>query len=92
MVWAEARGEPEKGQIAVAHVVLNRVRKSGRSICTVTNRPGQFTQKSFPKAFTVNLLGKDPTGGATHFRTKDSQMWLGLNKYVRIGGHTFYGE
>ncbi len=29
MIWAKARGEPLEGQIAVANVILNRVRRGG---------------------------------------------------------------
>lgn len=52
-VYSEARGEPLAGQIAVAHVVLNRV-NSGKypsSICQVVYQPDQFTdiKQSKPK-------------------------------------------
>ena len=44
-VYFEAKGEPLEGQLAVAQVILNRV-KSGRysdSICGVVYQPGQFS-------------------------------------------------
>ncbi|CAF0809757.1 unnamed protein product, partial [Didymodactylos carnosus] len=34
-VWGEARGESEEGQAAVAHVILNRVKKSHMGSKTV---------------------------------------------------------
>lgn len=44
-IYHEARGEPEIGQQAVAHVVLNRTRGSKwpSKICEVVYQPFQFT-------------------------------------------------
>ena len=44
-VYFEAKGEPLKGQLGVANVILNRT-KSGRfprSVCGVVRQPGQFS-------------------------------------------------
>jgi len=44
-VYFEAKGEPLRGQLGVAHVILNRTR-SGRfphSVCGVVKQPGQFS-------------------------------------------------
>lgn len=43
-IYHEARGEPVAGQLAVAHVVLNRVSddRFPDSICSVINQPNQF--------------------------------------------------
>jgi spore germination cell wall hydrolase CwlJ-like protein len=44
-VYFEAKGEPLKGQLGVAQVILNRT-KSGRfprSVCGVVRQPGQFS-------------------------------------------------
>ncbi len=44
-IYREARGEPLPGQLAVANVILNRVR-SGRfagDACSVVTQPGQFS-------------------------------------------------
>jgi len=44
-VYFESKGEPLKGQLGVAHVILNRT-KSGRfprSVCGVVRQPGQFS-------------------------------------------------
>jgi spore germination cell wall hydrolase CwlJ-like protein len=44
-VYFEAKGEPLKGQLGVAQVILNRT-KSGRfprSVCGVVKQPGQFS-------------------------------------------------
>lgn len=42
-VFFEARGEPIDGQVAVAHVVLNRVEKHKISIKEVVQKPKQFS-------------------------------------------------
>lgn len=91
VVWAEAKGETKLGQEAVAHVILNRARKSGSSICHVTRQQGQFKRQNPPRHFQVSTHGKDPTNGATYFRTKDALKWMGFRKKIKIGGHTFYG-
>lgn len=44
-IYFESKGEPLDGQLAVAHVIINRM-KSGRfprSICAVITQPGQFS-------------------------------------------------
>jgi len=42
-VWGEARGEPEAGQVAVVHVVRNRVMARGTSAAIECQRPWQFS-------------------------------------------------
>jgi len=44
-VYMESRGEPWKGQIAVAQVVVNRLhsKKYGNSICQIVYAKGQFS-------------------------------------------------
>lgn len=45
VVYAESKGEPVQGQLAIAQVVLNRTRAGGRfpkTICSVVQQPGQF--------------------------------------------------
>lgn len=45
VVYAESKGEPVQGQLAIAQVVLNRTRAGGRfptTICSVVHQPGQF--------------------------------------------------
>lgn len=82
MIHNEARGEPIKGKIAVAHVALNRQKKSGQHLCSVLRQPNQFSMRIPSKAtmqsyawddayIVANLVlnGKtvDPTKGATFF-------------------------
>lgn len=42
-IYHEGRGEPKEGQVAIAHVVMNRVRKAGKSIRETVLRPWQFS-------------------------------------------------
>ena len=80
LVYAEAGGEPLEGQIAVAAVVLNRVRspKFPDTVWDVIHQPGQFTpvetgllpgtaRGSAIEAVERAILGEDPTGGALFF-------------------------
>lgn len=48
-VWAEARGEGPDSKSAVAHVVLNRVRKKKSSIAKEALRPWAFSCYNDPK-------------------------------------------
>ena len=92
VVWAEARGESQLGQQAVAHVILNRARQSGKPVCAVVSEKGQFRQGNPPSNFRVSTEGPDPTRGATFFQRRDLKRWLGNRRYIRIGKHTFYGR
>lgn len=51
VVYHEARGEPILGQVAVAHVVLNRVKSPlfPKTICKVVHQPGQFSYIEYSK-------------------------------------------
>lgn len=42
-VWAEARGEPTRGKLAVACVIQNRAEKKGKGIKEIVLAPWQFS-------------------------------------------------
>jgi spore germination cell wall hydrolase CwlJ-like protein len=42
-VWQEASGEPYEGKLAVACVIMNRVRQGKASICRTIFQPWQFS-------------------------------------------------
>lgn len=42
-IYFEARGEPVRGQVAVAHVILNRAEKRGKSVKEIILQPYQFS-------------------------------------------------
>ena len=71
-VYFEARGEPLNGQLAVADVVLNRVRSERYpdTICAVVEQPWQF---SF-----VNATGRIPQAD------RSSEAWLRAVAIARI--------
>ena len=86
-VNGEARGEPYEGQVAVAAVILNRVRHSSfpNTISGVIYQPGAFTavsdgQINVPidenstvyKACNDALNGWDPSGGAIYYFNPDT--------------------
>ena len=81
-VNGEARGEPYEGQVAVAAVILNRVRHSSfpNTIAGVIYQPGAFTavsdgqinepidsKSTVYKACQDALNGWDPSGGAIYY-------------------------
>lgn len=80
VIYAEARGEPYEGQVAVGAVILNRV-KSDRfpnTIREVIYAPNQFTSvtngqvnnkpdESAYRAARDAMAGKDPSRGAFYF-------------------------
>lgn len=105
LVYAEARGEPYSGQVAVAAVVLNRVR-DGRfpnTIAGVIYEPdafecvtnGQFWLEPNATAYQAAreaLSGKDPSGGALYFwnPAKATSPWVWTRKIITvIGNHVF---
>jgi len=105
LVYGEARGESFEGQVAVAAVVLNRVRSSGfgNTIRSVIFEPGAFTAVSdkqyyLPpdstayKAAQAALNGWDPTGGALYYWnpvTATSKWVWSRNIINKIGNHVF---
>lgn len=50
-VWGEARGTGQEGQAAVAHVVMNRVRKKGWTITRTALDPWDFSCFNKKKAW-----------------------------------------
>lgn len=86
-VNGEARGEPYEGQVAVAAVILNRVKHPSfpNSISGVIYQPGAFTavsdgQINVPissdstiyKACMDAMNGWDPSGGAIYYFNPDT--------------------
>lgn len=92
-VNGEARGEPYEGQVAVAAVILNRVKHSSfpNTISGVIYQPGAFTavsdgQINVPidpkstvyKACQDAMNGWDPSGGAIYYFNPDTAT----NKWI----------
>ena len=92
LVYAEARGESYKGKVAVAAVVLNRVRSSSfpNTISGVIYQSGAFESVSNGSIYNTPtdeclraareaMNGWDPTGGCLYFynaRNVSSRSWI----------------
>lgn len=104
-VYAEARGEPYTGQVAVAAVVLNRVRSASfpNTIAGVIYQPYAFTavndgqinltpNQTAYKAAQDALNGWDPTYGCLYYynpKTATSSWIWSRQTVVTIGKHVF---
>lgn len=105
LVYGEARGESYTGQIAVAAVVLNRVKSSSfpNTISGVIYQPYAFTAVSdgqinlTPDARAISaakeaMNGYDPTYGAIYYynpATATSAWIFSRKTTVQIGQHVF---
>jgi len=104
-VHAEARGEPYKGQVAVAAVVLNRVASSSfpNTVSGVIYQSGAFScvdngsinntpDSSCIRAALDALNGWDPTGGCLYYYNPKTAVdkWI-FSRTVQtvIGRHSF---
>ena len=105
LVYAEARGETYKGQVAVAAVVLNRVRSSSfpNTISGVIYQTNAFScvnngsinntpDNSCIRAARDAMNGLDPTGGCLYYYNPKtaSDNWI-RSRTVKtvIGNHSF---
>ena len=104
-VYAESRGEPYKGQVAVAAVILNRVKDSRfpNTISGVVYQSGAFTcvsdgqinlspNDTARKAAQDAMNGWDPTYGAIYYfnpNTATSKWIWSRPMTVTIGKHRF---
>lgn len=107
LAYFEARGESLEGQLAVAHVAINRIRARlwPGGACEVARQPRQFAEidrephdiEAWRTAKAIAWLAlngyPDPTGGATHFHSGKSPTWAGkLEAVGTIENHRFYKE
>lgn len=100
VVYAESRGEGEKGMNAVVHIILNRSKKQGVKPCIIVKQRNQFTKGiSRPKdplwqkaRQMVISPGKDFTYGATYFHNHTVRpSWSYKFKItLKLGNHIFY--
>ena len=105
LVYGEARGEPYTGQVAVAAVVLNRVKNSSfpNTIAGVIYQSGAFDvvsdgqinltpNETAKKAAQDALNGWDPTNGAIYYFNPSTatNKWIWSRPMtVTIGKHRF---
>jgi len=104
-VYGESRGEPFEGQVAVAAVILNRVKSPSfpNTPSAVIFEPRAFTavadgqiwlepNENASKAVRSALKGWDPTGGCTYYfnpATATSQWIWSRPQAKKIGKHIF---
>lgn len=104
-VYSEARGEPFEGQVAIAAVILNRMRSPlfPNTIAGVIFEPlaftavadGQFYLVPNDEAYRAAQLaldGWDPTGGALYYfnPATATSAWIWSRPYIKtIGRHRF---
>lgn len=104
-VYAEARGEPYKGQVAVAAVVLNRmasasfpntvsgvIYQSGAFSCVSNGSINNTPDSSCIRAALDALNGWDPTGGCLYYynpKTAQDQWIFSRTVQTVIGNHSF---
>ena len=69
-VYAEARGEPYRGQVAVAAVILNRVKSPSfpNSISGVIYQPGAFS--SYSEIFFSSSSGSAPASASSSYSSE----------------------
>lgn len=105
LIYAESRGEPYTGQVAVGAVVLNRVKSSSfpNTISGVIYQSGAFSvvndgqinltpNETAKKAAQDALNGWDPTYGALYYfnpKTATSSWIWSRPLTVQIGNHRF---
>lgn len=105
LIYAESRGEPYTGQVAVGAVVLNRVKNSSfpNSIAGVIYQSGAFSvvndgqinlspNDTAKKAAGDALNGWDPTSGCIYYFNPNTatSAWIWSRPHVvTIGNHRF---
>jgi len=105
LVYAEARGEPFAGQVAVASVVLNRMKNSAfpNTLAGVIYEPGAFSVVNdgqinlTPNQTAINaaqdaINGWDPSNGAIYYfnPNKTTNQWIWSRPViVTIANHRF---
>ena len=105
LVYAEARGESYKGQVAVAAVVLNRVSSSSfpNTISGVIYQTGAFScvsngsinntpNDTAVRAALDAMNGWDPTNGYYYNPGKTSDSWIRTRTVVTVIGNHYFAR
>ena len=101
-IYHEARSEPQIGQLAVAHVTLNRAVHKNKSVYTVVTAPYQFSWTFQKKSYLPSESGAfidclhsalhamvttDLTNGATFYHHLEVQpKWAASMTYINRYG------
>jgi len=105
LIYAESRGEPFEGQVAVGAVALNRLKdpRFPKTIKEIIYEPYAFTSvidgqinlipnATAIKAAELAFRGWDPSGGALYYFNpeKSTSKWIWTRKIIKkIGNHLF---
>lgn len=107
LIHGEARGEPYTGQVAVAAVILNRIRdgRFPKTIASVIYQPGAFDAVEDGQ---INLLpdtnayraardalnGWDPSGGAVYYfnPATATSKWIWSRTIVKVIGKHYFAK
>jgi N-acetylmuramoyl-L-alanine amidase len=92
-VWQEARGEPEEGQRAVAHVIVNRMNDGrwGKSLASVCLADRQFSgwNNSDPNRIAACTL-PDDNASLARFREFLTEAMTGASPDPTKGARWYY--
>lgn len=105
VVYAESKGQPFEGQVAVAATVINRIYspKFPNTLTQVVYAPNQFSvvrngainrtpNATAYQAVEAAMRGQDPSNGALYFwnpKVSNSKYFNSLTKTAQIGSHAF---
>lgn len=104
-IYHEARGEPIRGQRAVADVVMNRARSGrwGSNACSVVNAPSQFSNRWSWRSPVQGVaawdraleIARDAVSGAVGVSSRlmnfrAASMGAGSRSFMRLGNHVFW--
>jgi N-acetylmuramoyl-L-alanine amidase len=105
-IYHEAKGESLEGQVAVGNIVLNRIKRTGRSACEIIYAKHQFSWTAHKKLAKVpekfmdlgrRILQKhysDNTNGALYFCNKSIMKRFQKSNHLSvstiIGNHVFF--
>jgi N-acetylmuramoyl-L-alanine amidase len=105
VVYGEARGEPQPGEVAIAAVILNRLRdpRFPHSVSAIVYQPGAFTavadgqvnlqpDDKARKAVEQAVHGIDPSRGAVYYfnPATATNKWIWARpEILKIGKHIF---
>jgi hypothetical protein len=94
VIYAEARGEPLEGMVAVGKAAMNRAKRQKISICNIAAKKAHVPAKVviYYTAIARTILNhnsQDLSGGADSWNTGKKPAFSGFFK-VKIGNHVLY--
>jgi N-acetylmuramoyl-L-alanine amidase len=80
-IYHEARGEPLRGQFAVAHVTMNRAQGDPTKVCNAVYAPKQF---SWANNLTVTRDKKGTVISANVAKPREREAWLRAQRIAKM--------